>query len=221
MRYLPCLLLTLVLARAADPAAPAAAPAGTPLFNGKDFAGWEFVTVPAVDLTKVCHYTTDGIIACAGKPIGFLTTTATYSQGYTMHTEWRWLAGAAANSNGGVLLHISSGPKDRQWPLSFQIQTKIKFVGDVLPMAGALCAELPKPPQAVPTVTKQKPDSEKPVGQWNTADIVVRGDTITVTINGVVQNTVTKCVPSTGKIGFQFEGYPFEMRNNTLTPLKD
>jgi hypothetical protein len=40
-----------------------------------------------------------------------------------------------------------------------------------------------------------------------------------VTINGVLQNRVTGCSLKEGRIGFQFEGVPFELRGVTLTKL--
>ncbi len=166
------------------------------------------------------HYAADGVIACDGTPTGFFTTTASYDKGYRLHIEWRWTQ-PTGTPNGGVLVHISSGPKnDTAWPFCIQMQLKAGSVGDVLPMAGATCAELPNPPGTTPTVARQKPDSEKPSGEWNTYDIVCRGDTIEVTVNGVLQNTVTKCDPHTDKVGFQFEGFPFELRHFTLAPLE-
>jgi hypothetical protein len=62
-------------------------------------------------------------------------------------------------------------------------------------------------------------NSEKPLGEWNTCDIVCRGSSIEVTINGVLQNKVTQCQPAAGKIGIQLEGTPFELRNFRLAPL--
>ena len=61
--------------------------------------------------------------------------------------------------------------------------------------------------------------SEKPAGEWNSADIVCRGDVIEVTINGVPQNKVTGCSAREGKIGIQLEGIPFELRNVSLMAL--
>ena len=234
MRYPLCLLATVALAFAAEPATPPApaakpaeaAPAGTPLFNGKDFSGWEFTATPApnppADINKVLHYADDGVLAAAGKPTGFLATTATYDKGYRLHVEWRFVQ-KTGTPNGGVLLHISSGPKNNTaWPLSFQVQTKTKFAGDLLPMSGGTFAEplTSAPGASVPIKGHTAPDSEKPLGEWNSADIVCRADTIEVTVNGVLQNKISKAVPATGKIGFQFEGYPFEMRNVRLSPLE-
>ncbi|MES1194915.1 MAG: DUF1080 domain-containing protein, partial [Opitutus sp.] len=102
-----------------------------------------------------------------------------------------------------------------------QVQTKIKSVGDLLPMAGATFAEpLTSAPGAATAIKAHTaPDSEKPPGEWNTADITCRGDTIEVTINGVVQNRVTGGSLREGKIGFQFEGTAFELRAVTLVGL--
>lgn len=188
------------------------------LFNGHDLAGWEFTTSPATAIASVCTIRADGVIAATGAPVGYIATTATHAN-YRLHVEWRWPD--KPGRNGGVLLHISSGPKDRAWPLSFQVQTKNNSAGDLLPMAGTTFAEpLTSAPGAATAIKAHTaPDSEKPVGEWNTADIICRGDTIEVTVNGVAQNRVTGCSLHEGKIGFQFEGAPFELRHVTLVGL--
>jgi len=186
------------------------------LFNGRDFSGWEFVTSPATDIRAVCQLLPGGVIAATGQPVGFIATTASY-ENYRLHAEWRW-TGQPGNS--GVLVHISSGPKDRAWPRCLQIQTKNRNVGDLLPMAGAAFAEPLAPEQKTPQRPHTAADSEKAVGEWNTCDIVCRGDTLEVTINGVQQNKVTQLTPHAGRIGFQFEGTPFALRNISLQPLE-
>src|SRR6478609_3645092 len=214
MRLLTPALLSITLLAGTARSAPAAA---IPLFDGHDLAGWEFVVSPATDLATVCTLRPEGIIAAAGKPVGFIATTATYSN-YRLHAEWRW---SDKPGNGGVLVHISSGPKDRAWPLSFQVQTKNLAAGDLLPMAGAAFAEpLTSAPGAATAIKAHTaPDSEKPAGEWNTADITCRGDTIEVVINGVAQNSITGCSLHEGTVGFQFEGAPFELRQVTLAKL--
>ncbi len=189
------------------------------LFNGTDFTGWEFVATPKTNLPDVCKILPGGVIAAAGAPVGFLSTLASY-ENYRLHAEWRW---SGKPGNGGVLVHIASGPKDRAWPLSQQIQTKNKNVGDLLPMAGATFVEslTSAPGAATPIKAHVAADSEKPAGEWNSCDVVCNGDTIEVTINGIVQNKITHSEPHAGKVGFQFEGTPFELRNVTLTPLTE
>lgn len=187
------------------------------LLNGHDFTGWELITLPTTPatITAVCHYNRDGSIAVAGQPVCYLATTATY-ENYTFHAEWRW---TEKPGNSGILLHIASGPKDRAWPLCLQVQTKYKSVGDLIPMAGATFAEPLDPAAKVPARSHSAADSENPVGAWNTCDLICRDGTVTVSVNGVLQNKITHATPHSGRIGFQLEGVPFELRALRLMPL--
>jgi hypothetical protein len=187
----------------------------------KDLAAWEFIATPATEISSVCHYTDDGSLAVRGKPVGYLATKKSYDN-YRLHVVWRWPADAAKNSNSGVLLHIASGPKDRAWPECFQVQTKPGRAGDLLPMAGATFTEkLSTAPDAkTPQLDHRVENVEKPIGEWNLCDIVCRDGAIEITINGVRQNQITGATPGAGKIGFQLEGTPYELRNIDLTPLE-
>jgi hypothetical protein len=171
----------------------------------------EIVTTPAATLDGVWQARPDGVIAVAGKPSGFIATRDTYTD-YRLHVEWRW---PGKPGNGGVLLHVASGPKDGVWPLSIQVQTKHGAAGDLLPMAGATFNEpLTTAPGAYPPIkARTAADSERAPGEWNSMDVLVRGGCIDVTINGVKQNGVTLAQPAAGHIGFQLEGTPYELRN--------
>jgi len=214
MRILsPTLLFVAALTATAHAASP------VPLFSGHDFAGWEYIntSAAAIEVATVCTLGPDGVIAAAGKPSGYITTTRSYAN-FRLHAEWRW---PGRPGNGGVLVHISSGPKDRVWPLCYQVQLKHQAVGDLLPMAGAAFAEaLTSAPGATPAIKAHiAADSEKPAGEWNSCDIICRGDSVEVVINGIPQNGVTGCSLREGAVGFQFEGAPFELRQVTVTPL--
>jgi hypothetical protein len=218
MRLFPPSLLFLFaasLASAETPMQPVTFP------NGTDLSGWAYVTTPAADIKSACTLKPDGVVAVIGKPVGYLATTASY-QNYRLHAEWRWSADAAKNSNSGVLLHIASGPKDRAWPICFQMQLKLQRAGDLLPMAGAAFAEkLSTPPAAkTPQLDRKADSSEKPLGEWNSCDIVCQDGAMEITVNGVLQNRVTKCQPAAGQIGFQLEGTPYELRNVRIEVLK-
>jgi hypothetical protein len=193
------------------------------LFNGHDFAGWQYVVSPATDIKAVCSYKDGGVIAVVGAPIGYLATTASY-RNYKLHVEWRWPAEPAKNSNSGVLVHIASGPVNgTQWPVCFQVQTKLTRAGDILPMGGTptFNEKLSTPPGArTPQLDRRQPSSEKPFGEWNACDIVCRDGTMDVTVNGVAQNHVTGCTPAEGTIGFQLEGMPYDLRNVRIEVLK-
>lgn len=183
---------------------------------GPGLAGWEFVSDQATPIDRVCTVRADGTIAVSGSPIGYLATTATFRD-YQLHAEWRW---TGKPGNGGALVHISSGPRDRQWPICYQVQWKNTAVGDLLPMAGATFSEpLSTPPGAkTPQRARTAPDSERPAGEWNACDVVCRGDAIEVRINGVEQNRVTGVSVASGRVGFQLEGTPFELRQVGIAP---
>ncbi len=188
-----------------------------PMFNGRDFAGWELRTDPAAVIADVFKVLPDGVIESTGKPSGFLATQASY-RNYRLHVEWRW---TGKPGNGGVLLHVSDGAMDRVWPYSLQVQTKRGAAGDLLPMAGATFAEpVTSAPGAQPVIKAHTaPDSELAAGEWNGADIVCRDGSVEVTVNGVVQNRVSQVKPSEGRVGFQLEGAPYQLRNVRLEKL--
>jgi hypothetical protein len=177
----------------------------------------ELVSTPAADPAAVWSRGADGVIRVAGKPSGYIATRAVYTN-YRMHVEWRW---PGKPGNAGVLLHVASGPKDGVWPLSVQVQTKHGFAGDVLPMAGAAFAEpLTSAPGAYPAIKGHTgSDSERPAGEWNSADILCRDGVIEVAINGVPQNRISAAAPRSGRIAFQLEGAPYELREVGVTPL--
>ena len=131
------ILLTLLLATGARALPPTIAPG---------LAGWVHVNTEApVDLNQICAVDSAGVVAVAGRPVSFIASEEN-AQNYQLQVEWRW---PGEPGNGGILLHISSGPKDRAWPLCYQVQLKHGAAGDLLPMAGATFAEpLSTPPGA-------------------------------------------------------------------------
>lgn len=70
--------------------------------------------------------------------------------------------------------------------------------------------------------------ADKPVGQWNTFHILIKGDKVTVDLNGkrVVDNVTMESypkydapLPATGPIELQHHGNPLEFRNIYLKEL--
>lgn len=184
-------------------------------FDGADQL--ELAAMPPTDPAAAWSRGADGVIRVTGKPAGYIVTRASYAN-YRMHVEWRW---PEKPGNAGVLLHVASGPKDGPWPISLQAQTKHGFAGDILPMAGASFAEpLTTAPGAYPAIKGHTgADSERPAGEWNSADILAKDGVIEVTVNGVLQNRVSAVSPAAGRIGFQLEGVPYELRNISITPI--
>ncbi|HXE42077.1 MAG TPA: DUF1080 domain-containing protein [Candidatus Baltobacteraceae bacterium] len=191
---------------------PAISPAKkTGLFDGKSFSGWTFVSkgtnAPADSIWSI----TNGVIRCLGKPAGYARTLKSYHD-YQLHAEWRFPQGAG---NSGVFLHVN--PPDKVWPLCFEAQLQSGSAGEVRLNGGSHIEALADPnAKAVP---HQQPSSEKPLGEWNSYDITCRSNSISVRVNGVLQNEITGTSVSSGAIALQAEGKVVEFRNIYLEPL--
>jgi len=181
----------------------------TELFNGRDLTGWTAVA-KGTNTTDI-WWATNGVIRCAGKPFGYLRTLQTYRD-YQLHVEWRWPAGPG---NSGVFLQLN--PPDKVWPYCYEAQLLAGSAGEIRLNGGATLQAI-NPPTAK-SVPRRLPSSEKPAGEWNSYDLVCRGHSITVRVNGVLQNEVTGTSVDSGCIGLQAEGQIVEFRNLTLAPL--
>ncbi|MEY4273048.1 MAG: hypothetical protein RL250_1914, partial [Verrucomicrobiota bacterium] len=118
------LLAATTLGLAADAVAPTAK---VELFNGKDTAGW--VAFPEA-ASKDTWSVKDGLLACAGKPNGFLRTEKSYKQ-YKFTVEWRFTKAG----NTGVVVHMT--PPDAVWPKSVECQGMHDRQGDFYLWNGA------------------------------------------------------------------------------------
>jgi hypothetical protein len=181
------------------------------LFGGKTLAGWVFVSkdtnAPAASIWSV----TNGVISCLGKPNGYARTVQAYRD-YQLHVEWRWPAGPG---NSGVFLHVN--PPDQVWPLCFEAQLQSGNAGELRLNGGSCLASLADP--KTKSLPRRQPSSEKPVGEWNAYDITCRSNTITIRVNGVLQNEAAGTSVDAGAIGLQAEGRPVEFRNLFLEQL--
>jgi hypothetical protein len=64
-----------------------------------------------------------------------------------------------------------------------------------------------------------KNDVEKAVGEWNTLVVAMKGDTMTVRLNGVTVSQATGLEVTRGKLQIQSEGAEILFRRITLSPL--
>jgi hypothetical protein len=217
LRTVCTLLITLTAATfslAAQTPDAAVTPIGKiELFDGKTLGGWTFVSAGTNAPAAAIWSVTNGVILCTGKPNGYARTLRTF-RNYRLHAEWRWPAGPG---NSGVFLHLN--PPDKVWPLCFEAQLLAGSAGEVRLNGGSGLAGLADP--NAKSVPRQQPSSEKPAGEWNSYDIVCRGNAITVRVNGVLQNSVAGTSVNSGTIGLQAEGAPVEFRNIFLDKLPD
>lgn len=66
-----------------------------------------------------------------------------------------------------------------------------------------------------------KHDIEKPVGEWNTMEVVAFGDKVDIFLNGKLVNQAFDVKPSKGRIQIQSEGAEMFVRKVELTPIDE
>ena len=176
------LLLPLILAAGLQRGAPAVEPGFTSLFNGKDFTGWK-ISGPAETFTIQ-----DGAIVANGA-----TSHAYYDGPFRNHSfrdfELKVDAMTRAGSNGGI--YVLTELQDPAAGLvratgrfpskGFEIQVNNSHTDRV--RTGSL--------YHVADVVDDSPAKDD---EWFTEDIVVKGNTITITVNG--KQTVTWTQPA-------------------------
>ena len=181
----------------------------TELFNGKDLSGWVCYADPSSEVPVSDVYSVaDEVIHVAGKPFGYMRTEKKYGD-CTVHVEWRWVG---EGTNSGIFVHVQDG--DKLWPNAIECQLCSGKAGDFVMLGGSKIQEVEC--VAEYPVKDRNGNYEKPVGEWNTAEIISEGNKITVYINGELQNECT-CDSTEGYIALQSEGGPLEFRNIYVT----
>ena len=189
------------------------------LFNGKDLKGWTIFVGDSSIKPENFFYVKDGVIETVGVPVGYLRTKKEYSN-YRLHVEWRY---PEKEVNSGIMLHVT-GP-DKIWVSHYQANLKHTGVGDfVVHGVGQKATiggkEYISTEKDKPAVPKMNPANEKPGGEWNTYDIVCKGNTIEVKVNGLLQNMATNCSTTKGAIALQAEGCKIQFRNLWIEKIK-
>lgn len=188
---------------------------GVELFNGKDFSGWKFFMRTNADPLATWSVT-NGVIHCSGKPSGYLRTEKSYAD-YKLTVEWRFVKVAKRADNTGILVNMQL--PEKIWPKCIECQGQYQKQGDFWLHSGAAAKGFSgdgvKSVHAAMTV----PPNEKPVGEWGVYQVVVRGDTVEIIVNGQSMNKITGCNVSSGFIGLQSEGAEIEVRKVYLEPL--
>lgn len=184
----------------------------TSLFNGKDLSSWEFyLKDQSVDPATV-FTAQSAAIHITGDPFGYMKTKLQFTN-YKLHLEWRWPAEA---TNSGVFLHMQQ--PDAIWPTCFEVQLMAGNAGDLICMGESDAAERTDKSNRV--IKKQAPSNEVAVGDWNTLEVICRGNTMEVFVNGLLQNKATGLSASQGFICLQSEGKAIEFRKVVVTKLE-
>lgn len=200
------------------------------LFEKKNLAEWDFfVEDKEIAVGDVFSFTEDGILACKGKPFGYLATKELYKN-YKISLEYRWPKDVKP-TNSGIFLRITDQPPKTFLPKCFEVQLAHNSAGDLWGFHGR---KLPAPPGS-PEARVVEADGNEIVGkqngvkrilgvenkpgEWNALDILCSEGLIVVVLNGKIVNWATDAEVVPGKIGFQSEGGPVEFRNAVLNVL--
>ena len=187
---------------------PATGPATSPitptstiaLFNGQDLSNWE-ADIPARDKDpglRPSFIIRNGHLVSLGTPEGHLVTRQQYRD-YRLEAQYRF---TGKPGNCGILVHASR-PRAlyKMFPQSIEVQLNSGHGGDFWVIREDI--EVPDMERRRPRAPGEKwggaegdarrilnltDGSEKPLGEWNTMVVEVRGRAITVWMNGDLVN---------------------------------
>ena len=198
----------------------------TELFNGNDLGGWE-VQFPSNEATKDGFtWSTDPerkVIRNSGTTNSWIATEKLY-QDFWLHLEWRFIPGGKTSGNGGGVVVRSQGVHSFGYdPRGIQVRFSnearhgqfIAFGSPLKSQDGEAFGEAQK--QLAPLVEVK----QKPVGQWNTFDILCKADKITVRMNGQIVNKGEGAKAEPGHICIRSQRTEFEFRGIRIRSAPD
>ena len=184
------------------------------LFNGENLDNWTAYFINGSNDPGAAFRVEDGILKCAGQPIGYIRTKKQYTS-YRMVVEWRFDP-KAGGGNSGILMRLNG--EDTVWPNSIEAQLNSRDAGDIWNIGDFPMKTDPKRISGRRT-KKMAPTNEKALGEWNRYDITLDGEQLELKVNGLVQNTATECTKIKGFIALQSEGVAIEFRTVELQPI--
>jgi hypothetical protein len=185
-------------------------PAGwTSVQPGPDLAGWTRQPWPATAPLGPQQWSVDaatGTLVCDGKGAHEWLRLEGERRDAAFHVEWRFTPVEGADKhNSGVFARTASD-------LSVWHQAQVGLKGGFL--FGATLVD------GVVKRIAQDPAAARirPAGEWNTYELVARGKTLSLWVNGAFTSEVTIDVPR-GHFGLEAEGWRIEFRNLKVKPL--
>ena len=160
---------------------------------------WQAVSADA-DTWKVVK----GELHCTGTPTCYVRTKESYKD-YHLLVEFMY---PKELGNAGLLVHING--EDKVWPKSIEPNLNIDQMGKIYLIDGASLEYVKDNPSA-------KVDIEP--GLWHRYEIIAKGDTLRLILDGTVVNEAKKVSPTSGAIGLQSEGVPIRFRTIAIKSL--
>ncbi len=186
-----------------------------PLFNGKNLDGWySFLATKGKNNDPEKVFTVDnGVLHISGKEFGYICTEKTFKD-FHLAVEFKWgekkfppRDADTTKRDNGICFYVPLEEKDLVWPKSIECQVQEGDVGDIwLIDSTTVIFDGKRTEPNNYTRVKKKKDAEKPNGQWNLVEVIVKKGKITYIVNGVVVNEAESPSVTEGKILIQSEG---------------
>lgn len=139
------------------------------LFNGKDLDGWK-MTGPGQFIVE------NGLLKTEGG-MGLLVNTTQKFGNATIRVIFKT---ASEHANSGVFIRMAELANDPWYGVHNGYEVQIDAAGDEWHCTGALYS-----------LAKVSKRTQKPMGEWNTMDIDLKGQKTTVILNGEIVNEFT------------------------------
>lgn len=132
------------------------------LFDGKDMGGWNHVGPGRFTVE-------DGMLKTEGG-MGLLWYTAEKFGNTTLRAVFKT---TTPHDNSGIYIRFPEAPKDAWYPVHNGYEVQIDAAGDDWHCTGAIYS-----------LSKASKRPQKPIGEWNTMEIDLRGQETVVKLNG-------------------------------------
>ena len=196
------------------------------VFNGKDFSGIKFVLGPnCLPQPEGCARTDPAgvvwveksTIACACNVHGiwygekkYLNFTLRFDFKFERPADWSDDADDTLFSGGSGYLIFMGEPAQGGYPRSIELEGRFRDLLSVFAIGGQ--AKYDYQPDLMRRAVK-------PLGQWNSIEIVARNNTVTAAVNGVVTTRISEHnYTQPGYIAFQTQGAKMYWRNIRIKP---
>ena len=158
----------------------------------------------------------DGIITCAGQPMGFLRTKKKYKN-FIFRADWKfkaegWTGAPARWPNAGFFIFASEDLREKppRWPRTFvEVQGHYGEAGSVFggKIQGAKRGPIVK--------------NRIPFGEWDRYEITAKDGRVRAVLNGELVNEGWGADPPEGYVCLQSEGWPVFYRNVAIKELPE
>lgn len=190
---------------------PVVLPRGIPMLADANLSMWKIIMQGSeIVVDKVASQ-----LSCAGGTLTVAPNVRCYLRSrnayknYRLRYQWRF-TGAGLN-DAGLMLYMTG--VDSLQGNGLEVQLHMGNAGDLYKIGGF------RANVKTGIRSRMADSSERPVGQWNDMEILVRDGKLEIKVNDVVQNRATDMPTEPRSIGIRLEGAAMEFREMLLLPL--